>query len=117
MRALDLALGDEPGATNSAGMIAAVARRHPDLAFDFALAHLPQVNKLVDETSRSRFMPLLGAGSADPAMIGKINAYAEKHLTPGTRRDADTAAAAITYRLKIRQDRMPAIAAWLDKQG
>ncbi len=117
MRALDLALGDEPGATNSAGMIAAVARRHPDLAFDFALAHLPQVNKLVDETSRSRFMPLLGAGSADPAMIGKINAYADKYLNAGTRRDADTAAAAITYRLKIRQDRMPAIAAWLDKQG
>jgi aminopeptidase N len=116
-RALDLALGDEPGATTSAGMIAAVSRRHPDLAFDFALAHLPQVNKLVDETSRSRFIPLLGAGSADPAMIGKINAYAEKHLTPGSRRDADTAAAAITYRLKIRQDRMPAIAAWLDKQG
>jgi aminopeptidase N len=50
-------------------------------------------------------------------MIGKINAYAEKYLTPDTRRDAEIAAASIAYRVKIKQDRMPAIAAWLDSHG
>jgi aminopeptidase N len=117
VKAMDLALTDEPGATTSAGIIDSVAGHHPDLAFDYALAHLEAVNKFVDATSRSRYLPGLASGSSDPAMIGKINAYAEKYLTPDTRRDAEIAAASIAYRVKIKQDRMPAIAAWLDSHG
>ena len=113
-RSLDLAISDEPGATTSAGMIARVSNNHPDLAYDYALAHLAAVNRLIDETSRDRFVPGLASGSSDPAMIGKINAYADKYLTAGTRRDADVAAAAIAYRVQIKRDRLPAIGAWLD---
>jgi hypothetical protein len=40
-RALAMALTDEPGATNSAGMISSVSREHADMAFDFALAPSP----------------------------------------------------------------------------
>ena len=116
-KALTLALSDEPGATTSAGMIAGVARKHPDLAFDFALANLASVEKIVDASSRSRYFPRLANGSADPAMIGKINAYAEKYLAPGSRRDAETAAADIAYRIKIKQERLPAIGAWLDNHS
>jgi aminopeptidase N len=54
-RALDMALTDEPGATNSAGMISSVSREHPELAFDFAVAHREQVDTLVDSTSRARY--------------------------------------------------------------
>src|SRR6185437_1143321 len=46
--ALDLALTAEPGATNSAGMIRGVSWRHPEMAYDFAMAHRAQVDKLVD---------------------------------------------------------------------
>lgn len=116
-RALALALTSEPGATTSAGIIAAVARNHPDLAFDFALANLAGVNKLVDSTSRSRYYPQLAAGSADPAMLGKLGAYADKYLPKDARRDAETAAANIAYRIRIRQQRLPAIAAWLTAHG
>jgi aminopeptidase N len=116
-RALDLALTDEPGATTGAGMISGVARNHPDLAFDYALAHQEAVNKIVDATSRSRFFPRLATGSADPAMIGKLNAYSEKYLTAETRRDANTAVANIAYRIKIKQDRLPVIDAWLASHG
>ena len=56
-RALELALTDEPGATNSAGMIGTVAGQHPDLAFDFAMAHRAQVETKVDSSSRSRYFP------------------------------------------------------------
>ena len=53
-RALELALTDEAGATTGASMIGDVAGEHPDLAFDFALAHREQVEKKIDATSRSR---------------------------------------------------------------
>ena len=116
-KALALALTDEPGATTSAGMIAGVARIHPDLAFDFARANLAGVDKIVDATSRSRYFPRLASGSADPAMIGKLRAYADKNLSPDARRDTETAAADIAYRIKIKQERLPAIGAWLDSHA
>jgi aminopeptidase N len=112
-RTLALALTDEPGATNSAGMIAYVASQHPDLAFDFAIEHMTQVNQLVDGSSRSRYFPRLASSSADPLMVDKLNAYASANLAPSARRDADTAIASVRYRIKIRAERLPAIDAWL----
>ena len=38
-RALQMALTDEPGATNGAAMLAGVSREHPELALDFAIAN------------------------------------------------------------------------------
>lgn len=116
-RALDLALTDEPGATNSAGMITVVSRKYPELAFDFALAHREQVDKVVDGSSRSRYYPALGRSSFAPAMIDKINAYANQYLEPGSRRDAETAVANIKYRIMVRNDRLPDVDAWLAKNG
>ncbi|TBR38838.1 MULTISPECIES: M1 family metallopeptidase [Dyella] len=116
-RALDLALTDEPGATNSAGMIGAVSGRHPEMAFDFAVAHKAQVDKLVDSTSSSRYYPALGGRSLNPAMVGKLKAFADKYIAEGSRRDTETAIANIEYRVKVRDDRMPAIDAWLKQHG
>ncbi|WP_189440246.1 M1 family metallopeptidase [Rhodanobacter panaciterrae] len=116
-RALDMALTDEPGATNSAGMISIVGFQHPDMAFDFALAHRAQVDKLVDSTSSSRYYPGLGGSSNDPAMVGKIKAFADAHIAAGSRRAADTVIANINYRMMVRNERLPAIDAWLAKNG
>lgn len=71
-RALALALTDEPGATTGAGMIGDVAREHPELAFDFALAHRTQVDTLIDSTSRARYYPHLAAGSSKLETVDKI---------------------------------------------
>lgn len=116
-RALDLALTDEPGATNSAGMIRIVSRLHPELAFDFAMAHRDQIDKVVDGSSRSRYYPTLGTSSFNPAMIDKINTYATTYLDPSSRRDAETAVANIKYRIMVRNQRLPAVDAWLAKNG
>ncbi|KQQ36154.1 aminopeptidase [Duganella sp. Leaf126] len=114
-RALDLALTDEAGATSSASIISQVASRHPDLAFDFAVAHREQVEKKIDATSRSRFYPGLARRSADPAMVDKLNAYANRYLAADARGDARIAIASIQYRVKVRKQRLPEIDAWLAK--
>jgi len=116
-RALELALTDEPGATNSAGMIRTVAGLHPDLAFDFAVAHREQVDTKVDSTSRARYYPRLANNSLDPAMVGKVQAYAQAYVASGSRRASENATANITYRVGVKKDRLPAIDAWLKRHG
>jgi hypothetical protein len=114
-RALDLALTPEPGATISAGMIARVAKEHPDLAFDFALAHMAAVDEKIDAPSRSRYYASLAGPSADPAMVGKLTAYATAHLEERSRRDTETAVANIKDRIRVRRQVLPAIDAWLGR--
>ena len=116
-RALQLALTDEPGATNSGGMIGAVAGQHPDMAFDFAVDHRARIETLIDASSQARYYPGLGGGSSDRAMIGKLRAFAEAHIPASARNATETSIANIEYRLKVREQRMPAIVAWLEKNG
>ena len=116
-RALEVALTDEPSETNSADMISTVAAHHPELAFDYAVAHREQVDTKVDTTSLSRYYPRLAGNSLDPEMIGKLKAFADKHIAASSRRATDTAVANIEYRTKVRSERLPAIDAWLKKNG
>ncbi|SEL84648.1 aminopeptidase N [Pseudoxanthomonas sp. GM95] len=115
-KALAMALTDEPGATNAASMIGSVAREHPDMAFDFAVGHREQVDKLVDSTSRARYYPRLGAGSTKPEMIDKIKAYADQYIAPTSRRASESAMTGIKTRIKLRAERLPQIKAWLKQQ-
>jgi aminopeptidase N len=117
MRALQLALTDEPGLTLSASMISAVAMRYPDMAFDFAIANLAKINDRVDASSRSRYLARLASGSSDPAMAGKLSGYAEANLAPTSRRDVEAAIAAIKDRIQVNAARLPEIDAWLAKNS
>jgi aminopeptidase N len=117
MRALQLALTDEPGLTISATMISEVARRYPDMAFDFALANLARINERVDASSRSRYLARLAMGSSDPAMVGKLEAYAQANLAPSSRGDVEAAVASIKDRIQVNAARLPEIDAWLAKNA
>ena len=79
-----------------------------------AVAHREQVEALVDASSRSRFFARLAAGSADPAMVGKLNDYATRYLTPQSRGEVDRAIAGIRDRLRVRRERLPQITRWLE---
>ncbi|HVQ09579.1 MAG TPA: M1 family metallopeptidase [Allosphingosinicella sp.] len=116
-RALDLALTAEPGATNASQLISSVSGEHPDLAFDFALRNRERVEGLIDASSRSRYLAQLGAGSVDPAMVGKLTDYAERYLTPQSRAPADRAIASIRDRLRVREQRLPDISRWLEARA
>lgn len=110
--ALDLALTEEPGVTNSAAIISRVSARHPDSAVDFALAHLRQVERLVDLPSRSRYIARLAAGSRDPSMPAKLEAYAQQHLKPDARKPIEESVARMREGIATRSRIAPAVAAW-----
>ncbi len=112
-RALELALTAEPGPTTSSQIVGAVAGVHPDLAFDFAIQNREKVEGLVDVSSRSRYLPRLASRSADPAMIGKLEDYAQRYMTPQSRKSADVTISMIRDRIRVHQTRLPDISSWL----
>jgi aminopeptidase N len=113
-QALDLALTPEPSATTGSQLISSISAVHPDLAFDFALRNRERVEALVDASSRSRYLSGLASRSADPAMVEKLRAYADRYMTPQSRAPADRAIASIQDRVRVRQQRLPDISRWFE---
>ena len=114
-RALDLAMSDEVSVTNGAGMISRIALRHPDLAFNFALAHGSVLNERIagGKTARGPYYSRLASSSVEPATMEKLKKYAADNVPPEMRRAVDTAIATMQYRIKVRAERLPAIDAFV----
>ena len=74
---------------------------------------LAALNERLDAPSRSRYYAGLAGRSADPAMLGRLSAYAAANVEPRARRETDTAAADITDRIRVRGIVLPAVEAWL----
>ncbi|MBN8814898.1 MAG: M1 family metallopeptidase [Sphingomonas sp.] len=110
-RALDLVKGDVLTAQQKPTILRAVAGGHPDLAFDFAVANAELVNGALEASSRAAFIPSLGAGSNDPAMPGKIQAFAAKQ--PETARGgAKRALSQIAVRKAVADRLRGGVAGW-----
>jgi aminopeptidase N len=112
-KALDLALTPEPGETTSPRIIREVAFQHPDLTWDFVQGHLADVLKKLPESEHPNFAPEIGAQSYDPAMIDKIQRYAQSHIAADAGRTAEESITAIGERLRIRSTRLPLISKWM----
>lgn len=112
-RALALLKTDTITAPQKASLLRSVAGRHPDMAFDWAVANRTLVDTFVEESTRSGYIVGLGAGSNDPAMPGKITAFADKYLPAAARGGAKRALATIAVR-KAAADRLrPAVTKWV----
>ncbi|MFB0873804.1 MULTISPECIES: M1 family metallopeptidase [unclassified Sphingobium] len=111
-QALDLAMTDEPGKTTSAAIIAQVGGEHPMLAVDYVLVHRTQYEAMIDVSARSQALARLGGGSADPAMVTKLDAYATQYLTPESRKVVDRSISAIKTRIETRARLKAPLTAW-----
>ncbi len=111
--ALDLTLTPEPETTIRPDILRSVAIYYPDIAFDFAVAHLATVNTWLEVDSRSQFEVRLLSRGQNAASIDKLKGYAKAHIPPSARRPAEVAAALIGYRVRARRDALPQVDHWL----
>ena len=112
-RALALLKSDTITAPQKAGLLRAVAGAHPDMAFDWAVANRTLVESFLEASTRSGYIVGLGAGSNDPAMPGKITAFADKYLAAESRGGAKRALSTIAVR-KAAADRLrAAVTTWV----
>ena len=97
-------------------MVSAVAENHPDLAFDYVVARRERMDALLDASSRAGYYPKLALESIDPAMIGKLQDFADRHIAPEARRPAENAMAQVRMRSAFARDRLAVVDRWLETQ-
>ncbi|TPG42792.1 M1 family peptidase [Sphingomonas koreensis] len=114
-RALDVVKTDTFTGPQRATLLDVISNNHPDLAFDFAVANLDMVNGFLEESTRSSYVVGLGSGSNDPAMPGKIQAFADKNLPAASRDGVKRALTSISVRKSIADRLRPAVTAWVAK--
>jgi aminopeptidase N len=112
-RALDLLSDDKLTVPQKARLLAVLGSQHPDLAFDWAVAHQSLVDSFIETSNRASFVVSLGRGSRDPAMPGKILAYAQKNLPAESQGPAQRVVALMAASRATRERLTPEIAAWL----
>ena len=115
-RALELLRTERLTPPQKASLLRSIAGAHPDLAFDWAVANRALVDGFIEESSRAGYIPGLGAGSTDPAMPGKIAAFADK-LPASARGGAMRAVTGIAVRKAAADQLRPATARWLGVTG
>jgi aminopeptidase N len=111
-RTLALALSAEPKDTDRPTLVAAVAAVHPDRAYDFALAHRTELDRVLEPTSRVSYYTGLAGGSRKAAMLEKLKAFA-KTAPASTLGEVKKAEASINYRLGVIRERLPEVDRWL----
>jgi aminopeptidase N len=116
-RTLDLLLTDEVEPTTRPPVLDSVASLHPEMAFDFAVAHRDLVNSWVDPFNRDLYETQLLTTSADPAALDRLRAYTESHIKTADRVTVKEIEAKIRYNMKVRADSLPQIDAWLKTRG
>ena len=94
-------------------MIGAVAMRHPELAFDFAVAHERAVMGLIEASSRWLFIPRLASSSSDPQLAARLRAYELSAMPVEARPDAEKSATEIVRRARSHALSRPELEQWV----
>ncbi len=111
-KALDLALTDAVPVPLRPAIIRAVSGGHPEMAFDYGVAHAEKINALLEESTRAGFIVGLAGNAAEVATADKVTAYAERALPEASRLPAKTVVAGIKIRARVRAELMPAFTTW-----
>ncbi len=112
-RALDLIKTDRISAPQKASVLRAVSGRHPDMAFDFAVANFALVDSFTEGAARANYVASLGGGSNDPAMPAKITAFTAKNLPSDAQGGAARVVAGMAARRETTERLRPAVTAWV----
>ena len=118
-RTLQIALTEELPTSRAVHLVSRVARcsEHPDLAWQFAKAHMKELLAKSDALGANRYAPSLFVFFSDAARIDEIQTYAKKNLPSGSATDKAVAQAVdeIGFRAELKERLVPQLTAWFKK--
>ncbi len=113
-RTLQIALTEELPTSRAVHLVSRVARcsEHPDIAWQFAKAHMKELLAKTDALGANRYAPSLFVFFSDPARIDEIQSYARKNLPTGSATDKAVAQAVdeIGFRVEFKERLVPQLA-------
>ncbi len=117
-RALQIALTGELPTSRALYMVSSVARysEHPDIAWQFAKAHMKELLAKADALGVNRYAPSLFLFFSDPIRIEELRAYAKGNLPPGSAKAVAQAIDEIEFRSEFKQRLLQQLTAWIKKK-
>ena len=112
--ALQIALTDERPTSRAVYIVPTVAREsgHPEIAWQFARAHMKDLLAKADALSVNSYAPSLFSFFSDPARIAELKAYAKAELPPDAAKPVAKAADEIEFRADFKKRLLDEIARW-----
>jgi len=111
---LALSLSGEMSVTESTRNVAAVAANdHPELAWDFARAHMDALMQQVTFFGRNAYVPGIMRPFTDSARADELEDYVRKNLPPGARTEAGRTADRIRHLAVVKHRELPGIDRWV----
>jgi aminopeptidase N len=114
-RTLEISLGDELPTSRAIYLVAKVARQseHPDVAWQFAKAHMKQLLAKTDALAANSYAPGLFTFFSDAARISELEGYAKSDLPPTAAKDVAKAIDEVGFRAEFKPRLLTQIAAWI----
>jgi aminopeptidase N len=117
-KSLQLAMTDEVPITFRPQLFRAVAVYHPELAFDFTVAHWDELGRMIEDPNRRSAMILALLGTAsETAVLGRLDSFAAAHVSPSLEKDVRRTASLVRDNARIRTERLPEADHWVAGQA
>ncbi|HEX4631671.1 MAG TPA: M1 family metallopeptidase [Chthoniobacterales bacterium] len=114
-RTLEISLGDELPTSRATYLVGKVGRQseHPEVAWDFAKAHMKQLLAKADALSANSYAPSFFNLFSDAARIAELERYAKSDLSPAAAKDVAKAIDELGFRAQLKLRLLTQIASWL----
>ena len=114
-RTLEISLGDELPTSRATYLVGKVGRQseHPEVAWNFAKAHMKQLLAKADALSANSYAPSLFNLFSDPARIAELESYAKSDLPPAAAKDVAKAIDELGFRAELKPRLLTQIGGWL----
>jgi aminopeptidase N len=118
-RTLEISLGDEVPTSRAIHLVAKVARQseHPEVAWQFAKAHMKQLLAKTDALAANSYAPGLFTFFSDAARISELQRYAKSDLPTAAAKDVAKAIDEVGFRAEFKPRLATQIAAWISGSG
>ena len=114
-RTLEISLGDELPTSRATYLVGKVGRQsdHPEVAWNFAKAHMKQLLAKTDALAANSYAPSLFNLFSDSARIAELKRYAKSDLPPTAAKDVEKAIDEVGFRAEMKLRVVTQVASWL----
>ncbi len=111
-KALEISLGDEVPTSRAVFLVAKVARQseRPDIAWDFAQAHMKELLAKTDALGANSYAPSLFTFFSDEKRIAELETFAQANLAPAAKKEVAKATDEVGFRSEFKTRLLPQLA-------